>query len=215
MYYAESSTSIPAQIGSINTGIKDLGFISAEATIKGNVLLTIKDNYGAPHIFKDINDVYLRNNDVVQQTKVHYSHRPAKNVKIFSDYVIMTDGKFAYIVNDNNGEVERTYDLVSLGGQEDNYFVEGVGNDFLLIRPNKTGVLMLVDPLTEEKVFLYKKLLSELEQEYAETNDVPFRGDRLEFIEKKDDTLYFKNNSQLLEDSTPLYQYVLPVGSGE
>ena len=49
----------------------------------------------------------------------------------------------------------------------------------MIARPNSGGILMLVDLESHEKVQLYKELLDKDEQDYAETNDIPYRGDFL------------------------------------
>lgn len=91
-------------------------------------------------------------NKIVQRTTVHYYGRFEQNTKFCREFIVMTDGKNAFVVNDHTGEIEKTYDLVALGGEDDNYFIEGIGQDFLLIRPNRKGVLSLVYPATGEKV---------------------------------------------------------------
>ncbi|OME37257.1 hypothetical protein NSS98_18885 [Paenibacillus sp. FSL E2-0274] len=65
--------------------------------------------------------------------------------------------------------------------------------DFLLIRSNQQGFLMMIDRKTSAKTLLYKALLDVEQQKYAETNDLPFFGDNLKFLKREGDALLFNN----------------------
>ena len=101
------------------------------------------------------------------------------------------------LYDDQTTKLITEYDLVALGGEDENYFIEGMGQDYLLIRPNLKGVLMLVKPNTKEKVELYKEIFKNDPErlEYFEENDTPYnRGDDLKFIGEKNGVLYFKTS---------------------
>ncbi|MNC66842.1 hypothetical protein D3C75_1172870 [compost metagenome] len=105
----------------------------------------------------------------------------------------MTDGKVLYVL-DSAGEVKQEYDLVKIVGLDETYSVEGIGEEFALVRPNRTGLLTLINLKTLDTVQLYKQLNAQ-EQEYAELNDVPYHGDEIKFEQEKDGVLYFSYNS--------------------
>ncbi|MNE99001.1 hypothetical protein D3C80_1976090 [compost metagenome] len=79
-------------------------------------------------------------------------------------------------------------------------------DDFLLIRPNQKGLLMLIDLKTGSNTLLYKELLDADQQLYAEINDVPFHGDQLEFVRRTGNLLQFRN--QTVQDGR-IYEYEL------
>ncbi|MNC76288.1 hypothetical protein D3C75_1279770 [compost metagenome] len=78
--------------------------------------------------------------------------------------------------------------------------------DFMLIRPMRTGFLMLIDRNTGTKTLPYQSLLDAEQRAYAETNDLPYFGDQLEYIERKGNLLLFKN--QVVQDGR-IYEYDL------
>ncbi|MDI6710962.1 MAG: hypothetical protein QME76_09845 [Bacillota bacterium] len=167
--------------------------------------------------YHDLYTVYIRGDKLVHQTHAYYSYRYERNVNFYKDLVIMNAGKTAYIVDDRSGKIVREYDLAALGGRDDNYFIEGFGDDFLLIRPNTDSFLTLVDLQDYSRVVLYKELLDKEEREFVEASGPPMRGDYLQFIEEKDGVLYFKNRrhefigSEMGKDER-VYQYSLTSG---
>jgi hypothetical protein len=88
-------------------------------------------------------------------------------------------------------KVTNEYDLVTLNGLDETYSIEGIGKNYLLVRPNMTGLLTLIDLETSERTELYKQLDAK-EQEY---NDVPYHGDNLKFDGEKDGVLHFSYHS--------------------
>lgn len=181
------------KLGCLGTGIKDLGRLEAHRTPAGNVLLVIEDCYGEPHINHDLYTVYIRGDKVIHQTHAYYSYRYERNVNFYKDLVIMNAGRTAYVIDDRSGKVVREYDLAALGGRDDNYFIEGFGDGFLLIRPNMDGLLTLIDLRNYGKVVLYKELLDKAEREVVEANASLVRGDYLQFTGEKGGVLYFRN----------------------
>ncbi len=180
----------------------------------GLMLLTITNNYGEPHLNNHIYTLVLKNGAVIRQSDVLYWNRFEQNVTRYGNRLLLTNGRTLRVIEDGTGNVTDTLNLVKLGGEDDNYFVEGAGDDFLLIRPNKSGLLTLVDRKTGASVKLYDKLLDAEDAKYAVTNDVPFYGDYLKYAGRKGAVLYFKNNSPLRKDNR-LYSYTLPVKTAE
>lgn len=104
-------------------------------------------------------------------------------------------------------KVTSVIDLVKLGGEADTYLVEGMDDDFLLIRPNQKGLLLLIERKTGKQTLLYQKLLDAEQQKFAETNDLPFYGDNLKFIKREGNALLFTN--EYVRDGK-IYKYLLP-----
>ncbi|MEK4189287.1 hypothetical protein [Paenibacillus sp. FSL L8-0494] len=65
---------------------------------------------------------------------------------------------------------------------------------------------MIIDRKTDAKTLLYKALLDEEQQKYAETNDLPFFGDNLKFLKREGDALLF--NNEYVQDGK-VYKFTL------
>ncbi|MDH6369336.1 hypothetical protein M2444_001114 [Paenibacillus sp. PastF-3] len=98
------------------------------------------------------------------------------------------------LIEDGTGNVTEKIDLTTLGDISDNYLVEGMDEDYLMIRSNQQGFLMMIDRKTGTKTLLYKELLDVEQQKYAETNDLPYYGDNLKFLKREGDALLFNND---------------------
>ena len=107
--------------------------------------------------------------------------------------------------------MKRTYDLVKLGGADDIYDIEGIGKNYLLIRPNKTGLLTLCMLDSDKTVQLYKTFFADdpMQLDLAEDDFIP-RGDWLEFLGEEEGVLTFQNNSHYVNDSN-VYKYLLRI----
>ncbi|QHW32844.1 copper amine oxidase N-terminal domain-containing protein [Paenibacillus rhizovicinus] len=200
-----------ADLGSPIYGGVSMDFQPTEG---GLLYVTIHDNYGEPHLGNHIFTLILKNGVVIRKANASYWYRFMPNVTSYGHHLLMTDGKTLRILADGTADVEQTLDLVKLGGEEDNYFVEGIADDFVLIRPNRSGLLTLVDRKTGGSVQLYKQLLSAEEITLAETNDTIY-GDWLQYVKREGSTLYFKNGSSLEKNRDKLYAYTLPVPAAD
>lgn len=196
-------THLMANLGSELYDIVNFDFKKSPA---GLIYLTLSDIYGEPHINNKWHTLVIKNGMVIRQASVGYHIRFGDNVKMYDNTLLLTDGKTLRLIEDGTGNVTETIDLTKLGGEIDKYLVEGMDDDFLLIRPNQKGILMLIDRKTGAKTLLYKKLLNTEQQEYAETNDIPFYGDNLKFLKREGDSLLFKN--EYVRDGT-IYRFPL------
>jgi hypothetical protein len=148
--------------------------------------------------------VLIRNGKVVDQKKAHYFLRYEPNgyhYQVYDpngwlQYYMLTDGRKMTVYNDQ-GEVAAMHDLPALVGKDESYSVLGAGKTFLVVRPNTTGMLTLIDLVDRSVVELAGELLSGEDWEYARTNDVPFRGDLLTFggTNTDESELYFDYKS--------------------
>ncbi|MBM7568533.1 stalk domain-containing protein [Paenibacillus sacheonensis] len=200
----------PVKLADLGSQLFDGVTMKFQPTKGGLLYLTILDNYGEPHINNHVFTLVLKNGAVIRKASVGYWLRYEENVKSYGNHLLLTDGRTLRIIEDGTGNVEQTIDLVKLGGEEDDYFVEGIDDDFLLIRPNSSGLLTLVDRRSGGTVKLYEKLLDAEGAKYATTNDTPYYGDRLHFVKRAGDVLYFEDNSPLATNDKPL-TYTLPV----
>jgi hypothetical protein len=182
-----------------------------QPTDGGLLIVTIHDNYGEPHVHDRMFTVLIKDGGVIRQSTVNYFNRFTPNVVQYDNHPLLIDEKKLRIVEDGTGAVLETIDLVKLGAEDDAYFIEGIDDDFLLFRANHKGILTLYNRKTGETLQLYKQLLDEKDQQIAETNDFPYLGDFLEFIDRQGQTLRFRNHSMLDTNGIDtIYEYVLP-----
>ncbi|OMC95008.1 hypothetical protein BJP49_14940 [Paenibacillus odorifer] len=177
-----------------------------QKTPKGLIYLTVTDVYGEPHINNKWYTMIIKDGMVIRHASVGYHLRYGDNVKIAGNQLLLTDGKILRLIEDGTGKVTETINLNTLGGNSDNYLVEGMDEDFLLIRSNQQGFLMMIDRKTSAKTLLYKALLDVEQQKYAETNDLPFFGDNLKFLKREGDALLF--NNEYVQDGK-VYKFML------
>ncbi|MBP1934054.1 stalk domain-containing protein [Ammoniphilus resinae] len=186
-----SKSFVPAkEIGSIGEPIKEFARMEARKWSQNTWILTIWDNYGEPHINNEAYQLLVKDQKIIYQTKAYYRYWTGKLGYIYQDQAVFTDGQMIELV-DQTGKVTQTYDLVRLVGEGDSYSIEGMGENYLLVKPNKTGKHILIDLKTNNKVLLYQQLLTKEEQEIAEKNDLPFYTDSLTFVGEKDGSLRF------------------------
>ncbi|MFE4709834.1 copper amine oxidase N-terminal domain-containing protein [Paenibacillus sp. NPDC056722] len=192
LYVTDSSgrTRLLANLGS---ELYDMVAFDFQKTPKGLIYLTLTDVYGEPHIHNKWYTLIIKDGGVIRQANVGYYMRYGNNVKIAGNQLLLTDGKTLRLIEDGTGNVTQTLDLTKLGGVSDTYLVEGMDDDFLLIRPNQQGFLMLIDRKTGSETLLYKELLDPEQQNFAETNDLPFFGDNLKFVKREGNALLFTN----------------------
>jgi hypothetical protein len=192
LFLSKPYNSEPKLVGIMNI---DLQRFSTVRLASSGVLdqFIVEDYYGEPLINTDVYTALIVQGSIAKQTKVHYWQRYTPNVTFDGRNQVMTDGKALFLL-DSSGKVMKEYDLAALTGFDETFSVEGIGNSYALVRPNKTGLLTLIDLDTGETRQLYKQLNAE-EQEYAETNDVPFHGDHIKFEGEKDGQLHFSYHS--------------------
>ncbi|MCM3781691.1 copper amine oxidase N-terminal domain-containing protein [Neobacillus mesonae] len=162
-------------------------------TNEGLFIVSIYDMYGEPMVQQRIFTVIIKNGAVIRQSHVNYFKRFEENavVSISGNELLLTDGIKLRLLEDGTGGLVKTYNLEKLGGETGHYSVEAVDEEYFLIRSNVKGLLTYIDRETGERVPLYKELLPAVEQEYAESNDVPYYGDEIHFKGRQGDTLEF------------------------
>ncbi|WP_158081749.1 copper amine oxidase N-terminal domain-containing protein [Paenibacillus selenitireducens] len=208
--FVTDKNGIQTKIANLGSELYDGVTFDFRKTPGGLLFLTIGDNYGEPHINNHLFYLILKDGSVIRQSDVKYWQRYEQNVTQFGNELLLTDGKTLRFIEDGTGVVKSTLDLVKFGGEDDNYFIEGGDDDFLLIRANGSGLLKLVERSSQQTVILYDKLLGAADIQYAESNDAPYRGDYLKYAKREENILYFRNNSPIAKD-TNLYSYTLHI----
>ncbi len=191
LYIAHPYEQAPVRVGKVEADFKEFLSFNVFSTSNGNMLVTIMDNYGEPHIHYDAYGVLVRDNAIVSQKKAGYFQRYEENA-IYYQYLdkaknawvertLLTDGK-TLTVFDSEGKEIQNYDLPSLAGKDETYAVLGANEDYLVVRPNTTGFLTVINLKNNSKVEVYEKLLTGDDLDYARNNDVPYHGDVLEYL---------------------------------
>ncbi|MFD0671883.1 stalk domain-containing protein [Cohnella sp. GCM10027633] len=168
----------------------------------GLLLLTIMDDYGEPHIHNQLFQIVLKNGGLIRQSSAYFHERGPRIDISYGNTIVLTNGKQLRLIEDGTGNVLEKIDLTKIGGENDNYFVEGIDEDFLLLRANKSGMLKLYDRRTQEVVLLYKELLNPSLFEITETYTQPMvgAGDYLTFVKREGDALLFRNEAPYVSE---------------
>ncbi|MCQ6562869.1 copper amine oxidase N-terminal domain-containing protein [Paenibacillus mendelii] len=204
LYIAHPYEQPPVNVGKIDADIQGEISFGGGGIDSKNRIVTIVDNYGEPRTHYDTYSVLVHNNKIVSQKKASYYQRYEQNLSYYQYYdpngwiqnTVLTDGRTLTIFNEE-GKAVREYDLPTLVGKDEVYSVLGAGENFLIVRPNKTGFLTLINLEDNSTVELYDKLLSGKDLEYARNNVVPYHGDELKFVgaEWTEDELIFMYRS--------------------
>ncbi|MGO4344593.1 copper amine oxidase N-terminal domain-containing protein [Paenibacillus sp. MCAF9] len=191
--YVTDGKGVRRELAKLGESIHEYLTFKFQKTPGGLLVLNLEDNYGEPHLHNQLFTLVMKGGKVIQQSSVYYFRRLEQNVTLADGQLLLNDGNTLRLIKDGTGEVIETIDLVSLGGEDDNYFIEYFDKDVFLLRANKNGILKLVNREGMTTTVLYKELLGAKQQEYVETNDLPYLGDYLKFIKREGDILYFKN----------------------
>lgn len=224
LYIAQPYEQVPVRVGKVDADFKELLSLNLFITNNGNMLLTIMDNHGEPHVNYDAYGVLIRNNAIVSQKKASYFQRYEENAIYYQfldeakhQYVertLLTDGKILSVYDSEGKEVQK-YDLPALVGKDENYAVLGAGKDYLVVRPNRTGFITVVNLKDNTKVEIYEKVLTGDDLDYARNNDVPYHGDILRYLgeDTSAGTLLFSYDSPF--DSKPIKVFTYNLSTGE
>ena len=178
----------PIYAGKMDVDFKgDISFESGGVYSKPSVL-TFVDNHGPDKEHFDTYSVLVHNHKIVQQNNASYYKRYEPNISSYQYYdpdgwierVVMTDGKIV-TVYDTEGKAVNSYDLPTLVGKDEVYSVQGVMEDFLIVRPNRSGFLTYVDLNDHSVVELYKHLLTGRDLDYFSNRQDPYAGDDLRY----------------------------------
>ncbi len=198
VYLAYPFEADPVHVGQLDIDVKEFLDITAYSMPGGqqSYIITVEDNYGEPHVHTNVYTAMIKDNQLVKQSKAYYFQRYEKNAVLDQEgNAVLNDGKQLTII-DEQGRIIQQYDLPKLTGKDENHSVLAVASSYLLVRPNLSGHLTLINLKDQSATLLYQEFLSGTDREYAEMNDVPYWGDNLVFIgEAPDGSLQFENHS--------------------
>ncbi|MFC4777252.1 copper amine oxidase N-terminal domain-containing protein [Paenibacillus sp. GCM10023252] len=205
LYTVNDAVQIPVKFGNLTAKQQGNIELKADQLDSGGMVVTITDNYGEPSIHNTVYTLFVSNSRIVKQAKAQYFQRYEQGLTSYLGQPLLNDGKTLLLLDDK-GMTQKEYDLTKLGGYDENYAVLGMGEWYMVIRPNQTGLLTLIDLESNEAIPLHKEFLSELEQDYSETNEVPYKGDNFTFRgETPDGKLKFEYRSML---NSKTYDYL-------
>ena len=210
LYTALGKSDIPQLAGKLKLDADIAGYwgLSTKAIGTSGLMVSILFNYGEPSVQFQSHAAYIKDHKLVKQAAAKYFKRYEPNIVAMNNNPLLTDGKTLSLL-DSSGATLEEYDLPKLGGKDEVYAVLGMGQGYLIIRPNQTGLLTLIDLKTGSATLLYKQFLSAAEQEYAEKNDIPYYGDELAFTgETSKGVLSFSYRSAL-DGKSYTYSYSL------
>ncbi|QHW32050.1 copper amine oxidase N-terminal domain-containing protein [Paenibacillus rhizovicinus] len=166
LYIAKDDQSQAVDYGKLNVSLQGEVTFNASGYSGDNWVLTVVDRYGAGPVHYDAYNVLFRKQTIVAQKKASYESRYEQNTASFQmyqskewlSYNALTDGKIV-TVYDGDAKAVKEYDLPALTGQDDVFTVLAVGNDYLEVRPGKTGLLTLIDLKDGTVAIMADKLL--------------------------------------------------------
>lgn len=218
----DNATLLTGQAGSVprSTGkveIENIDWIGMKPRKinASSYVVDIWNSHGEPHIHETDVRVLLNKGKIVKQGTTHFSNfsgiRTNSNVNGFKGNVAIMDGSTLQLVHPT-GKVVKTYDLEAITGVEDDFVVEAIENDFLLVRPFIKSTLFIVHPTAKKSVLIYPELLDEnakkLIEEYP-PNEMGYVGDALSYAGYKNQELTFTFSHPILS-SNSTFTYKLP-----
>lgn len=207
--------SLPKPAGTIS--VKDLDWLSIKARkVSASSFVVDVENYsGEPHVHESRGRALIHDGKIVKQGVTGYFNTAGRktipDVNGYKGNVAIVNGSTLQLVNPT-GKVAKTYDLAAVTGVQDDFTVEAIESDFLLVRPYKTATLFIIHPESKKSALIYKDLLDEEARKMIEeypSNELGFVGDGLTWIGYKDKTLTFKWDYDMLNQHKTL-SYKLP-----
>ncbi|MGO4542168.1 copper amine oxidase N-terminal domain-containing protein [Paenibacillus sp. 2TAB19] len=200
LYYSDNFKT-PVAIKNVVQELKgNWGTVSLQAEKLGeSLLVTIKDNYGEPHINDQISSVIIKDGAIVARSSVLYTHNVdnEKSISTVNGNAVMLDQAVLKLVQPD-GVAVSSYDLAEITGLNTVFTVEAVYNDYLLIRTHDTRMLMGIQLSTKEFVYLYKQLFTEKEQRMLEgwgPLEADYPGDQLTLLHRQGNVLTFSRQA--------------------
>lgn len=194
LYFSSSSFAKPIIAGKLHAKLEHLASLQVYDIGTSGHTVEWLDNFGEPMINYDFYTAFVKDDKIVRQANVSYWQRYDQNVIQYKGNPVLVNKDVLEFL-DASGKVTSSLNLSTLAGVQTSYSVVGISDKYVIIRPNHKGLLTLIDLRDKSSILLYKKLLNTEEQEYCETNDVPYYGDDLMFTgENASGDLTFENH---------------------
>jgi len=194
LYFSSSSFAKPVLAGKLQAKLEHQVRLQVYDIGTSGHTVEWLDNFGEPMINYDFYTAFIKDDKIVRQANVSYWQRYDQNVLQYKGNAVLVN-KDTLEFLDSSGKITSSRNLSALTGVDTTYSVLGISDKYLIVRPNHTGLLTLIDLRDKSSILLYQKLLNKEEQEYCETNDAPYRGDDLLFTgENKNGALTFENH---------------------
>ncbi|REK71296.1 copper amine oxidase N-terminal domain-containing protein [Paenibacillus paeoniae] len=161
-------------------------------------VLQVYDNYGEPSVHSNTFKMVLVNHKLVLEAKAYnFGHQNRNIARSKGNHALLMNGANLYEVN-LDGKLVGEYDLKAITGYEDdNFQVEWYDDHYMVVRPERTGWLTLVDRKTKETTLLAKALLDEehwkIYQSLDQFSPEFYQWDGLKVIEIKDNKLLLEH----------------------
>ncbi|MDQ6423250.1 copper amine oxidase N-terminal domain-containing protein [Paenibacillus sp. LHD-117] len=159
-------------VADTNVAIKGYGQLEIATLSDQTFVLKAYDNYGEPANNSLIYKLVVSGGKLTLESKAYYYGHPVRGIDWSSAmHALLVNGSTLYEVN-HEGAIVATHDLQALTGYEDeNFHVEWYDDEFMVVRPDRTGWLTLVNQKTKETVNLTETLLSKAQWDIYQSLD--------------------------------------------
>ncbi|WP_106769492.1 copper amine oxidase N-terminal domain-containing protein [Paenibacillus faecalis] len=208
--------SVPRKAGKVSIQNVDRLHITPRKINPSSYVVDINNVHGEPHIHESRTRVLIHQGKIVKQGTTNYSNFSGRSVNPdingYKGNVAIMNGSVLQLVHPT-GKVVKTYDLAKITGVEDDFSVEAIEPEFLLVRPYKDATLFIVHPTAKKSIQIYKKLplddeAKKLIEEYPYT-EAGYVGDGLTYTGYKNQMLTFKWSHPFV-DKGKTFTYKLP-----
>lgn len=207
--------SVPKSAGKVEIENIDWISIQPRKINPSTFVVDVTNWHGEPHIHENRVRALINNGNIVKQGATNFSNFAGMNTKPnvngFKGNIAIMNGSTLQLVHPT-GKVVKTYNLEAITGEKDDFVVEAIENDFLLVRPYIESTLYIVHPTSKKAVLIYPDLLDEKAKKLIEEyppNEVGYVGDALTYNGYKNQKLTFTFSHPLLSSITK-FTYKLP-----
>ncbi|GIO94421.1 copper amine oxidase N-terminal domain-containing protein [Paenibacillus lactis] len=214
LYMGKAGT-VPVKAGKVSIENIDILEIDAHKVNGNTYVADIYNTYGEPHIHEARYRVLIRDQKIIKTAATQNANFAGinyePNVTGYKGNIAMMNGSKLELVHPT-GKTVKTYDLAALTGVKDDFTVEAIEQDFLLVRPYTKATLYIVNPTGTKAELIYPEILDEESIKAIgemPPNEVGFIGDGLTFVGYKSGKLTLQYENPFLDIKNNL-TYALP-----
>ncbi|MNO25172.1 hypothetical protein D3C76_150040 [compost metagenome] len=120
-------------------------------------LVTIQNSSGEPSMNLTVINLFVKNGVILRQSTGHYWQFSPEDLKIYNGNAVMNDGHTIRLIAPD-ASVKESWNISKLAGApEDSYSIEAIGENYLIARSSKEGLLTLIDLEAKQAILLYKE----------------------------------------------------------